>query len=145
MRCVFSTGTYQYSQQQCSRTGNPYFQGAFLSCPVWGGYWLSSITMGPPSCENWNDVKLSRSINIQPKILSLGILLWHFPIWRHSTRAFRDERYHPQKGISKSLMGLQRNVWTKCGSGNESLHLPKSGVQGYQDRDGIWYHWIQTS
>ena len=48
-----------------------------------------------------------------------------------------DERYYPQKGLSVSLMGLQRKVWMDCGGGNRSLPLPKSGVRGYQDIEGI--------
>ena len=122
----FPTGTSRYSQNKCSRTGNPYFRVSFLSCPVWGGSLLSSIPMGAPPRANLNNVKLSPSINIQPNNLSLVILCWHFPIWLYSTRAFRDERYYSQKGVLTSLIGLHRKGWVECGSGNGSLTLPKT-------------------
>ena len=145
MGCGFPTGNSRYSQKKISRTGNPYFQGAFLSCPVWDSSWPSSIPMRPPSHANWNEVKNFPSINIQLNTLILGILWWPFPIWRYSTRSFRDDHYYQQKDVSTSLMALQRKGWMECESGNWSLPLPKRGVQGYQDRDGILYHWIKAS
>ena len=133
----FPTGTSRYSHKKCVRTGNTYFQGVFISFLVWGGTRLSSIPMVSTTRENWNDIKVSPSTNIQPNDLSLGVLCWPFPLRRYSTHTFRYEHYYPQKGLSMSLMGLQMKGWMECGSGNVSLPMPISGFQGYQDRDGI--------
>ena len=133
----FPTGTSQYPQKKCSRTGNPYFQVVFPSHYVCSGSRLSQITLGPPLTTKLNDVELPLSINIQPEYFHMVILRWTVPLRHYSTRSFEGGRYYPKMILLTSLMRLQRKVWMDFVSGNVPLPLPKSSVQGYQSRDGV--------